>query len=420
MSVKKKVVIVGAGFGGLSAARTLCKDKNFEIKIIDRRNHHLFQPLLYQVAMAGLSPAEIAYPIRRIFSGRKNVSVLMQTVKKISLQENTLETDYEKHSYDILILACGAAHSYFGHDDWEPFAPGLKTLEQATEIRRRVLTAFERAEQEKDLEKQKQFLTFAVIGGGPTGVELAGSLGEISRFCLNQEFRRIDPSRTRIILIEGGPRILNAYDEALSVKAQRFLEELGVQVWVNSRATKVDETGVKFGEEFVKASTIIWAAGVKPSELNQQLQSDLDSIGRVKVNEFCALKNFPNVYVIGDQAAFEITEKKILPGLAPVAIQQGIYVAKRIMKKLPSNKYFEYLDKGQMATIGRGRAIVEAFGLKIAGSLAWFMWLFIHILFLIGFKNRLFVIYEWAWSYFTFQRGARLIVGKEWKISQPS
>lgn len=411
----KKVVIVGGGFAGLNAAKVLGDKKDIEIVLIDRRNHHLFQPLLYQVAMAGLSPAEIAYPIRALLNRYKRTEILLGNVENIHLKEKILHADFGSLHYDYLILACGAKHSYFNHEEWELHAPGLKTLEQATEIRRRVLTAFEMAEREPDQEKRRQLLTFVIVGGGPTGVELAGALGEISRYTLSRDFEHIDPSTTRILLIEGGPRILASFDPDLSKQAQRDLEKLGVTVWTERRVTNVTEKGVHIGEEFIKTSTILWAAGVQPSSLNKVLGVDLDKQGRVIVEKDLSLKNFPEVFVLGDQAHFP-TDSGPLPGLAPVALQQGQHAAKNILRDQRGDvrKPFEYFDKGQMATIGRRKAITQFKQLKMSGFPAWIMWLFVHIYYLVGFKNRIFVLLEWALSYLTYQKGARLIVNKDW------
>ncbi len=410
----RHVVVVGGGFGGLCAAQKLAGVAGVEVTIIDRRNHHLFQPLLYQVATAGLSPAEIAYPIRTIFSGKRNVKVLLDKATSVDLGRRVLVTEDTEIPYDNLILACGARHSYFGHDEWEPYAPGLKSLEEATEIRRRMLTAFELAEKETDPERQRKLLTFVVIGGGPTGVELAGALGEISRFTLAKDFRNIDPRRTRVILIEAGPRILVAFDESLSQRATTDLESLGVTVWTSTKVTRVDEEGVTLGNETVQAATILWAAGVAPSELNKSLGVPLDRQGRIVVEQDCSLKHHPEVFIVGDQAHFE-QDGKPLPGLAPVAMQQGRLVGRNIRRELAgkAREPFHYRDKGQMATIGRRRAIVEFGRFKFGGFFAWLTWLFIHVLYLIGFKNRLEVILNWSWNYFAFSRGARLIVGKD-------
>lgn len=422
MPQTRKVVIVGAGFAGLKAGLRLAKDSRLEILIIDRRNYHLFQPLLYQVAMAALSPAEIAFPIRSIFSTKKNVKVQLGNVKSVDLANKSIKTNQESVNYDYLILACGAKHSYFNHPDWEEFAPGLKTLEQATEIRRRVLLAYELAEKEKDIEKQKQLLTFVVVGGGPTGVELAGALGEMSRFTLARDFRSIKPDRTRVILLEAGPRILASFPEPLSDHAARDLESLGVQIWTSSRVTTITESGVNLGNEKIAANTVIWAAGVQPSSLNKSLQSELDQQGRVLINADLSLPKHPEVFVLGDQSHFPTSDGKGLPGLAPVAMQQGLWAAENILCDLDQQMRteFKYVDKGSMATIGRRKAILQMRQLQMTGFWAWFTWLFVHIYYLIGFKNRLFVFLDWMWAYFSFRRGARLIVDKEWRSSPKS
>ena len=413
-------MIVGAGFAGLNVAKSLGGDPRFDVTVLDRRNYHLFQPLLYQVAMAGLSPAEIAVPIRTELSDFANIEVLMANVHKVLPLENRIETDIGHLPYDTLVLACGAKHSYFGHEDWEPFAPGLKTLEQATEIRRRVLMAFEAAEREKDSELKRQRLTFVVVGGGPTGVELAGAIGEISRYTLAKDFKHITPQSSRIVLIEAGDRILSAFDPELSVSAARALENLGVQVWTNARVTDITEDGVAIGKEFLKARTVLWAAGVQPSSLNKTLGVALDAAGRAIVTDELFLQNFPNIFVIGDQAHAKDASGRPLPGLSPVAIQQGKYVADRL-KRIASNrpvKPFHYFDKGIMATIGRRQAILQVGRLKLSGFVAWLGWIFVHIFYLIGFKNRLFVFLQWTWHYVSFGRGARLILDKEWRSHQ--
>ena len=411
----KKVIIVGGGFAGINAAKALGDKKDIEVVLIDRRNHHLFQPLLYQVAMAGLSPAEIAYPIRSILTRFKNIQVLLGEVRSVDTKAHKIEIDFGSMNYDYLILACGAKHSYFGHPEWEDFAPGLKNLEQATEIRRRVLTAFEMAERESDQEKRGQLLTFVIVGGGPTGVELAGALGEISRFTLGKDFDQIDPKTTRIILIEGGPRILPSFDPKLSRQAHEDLEKLGVTIWTQRLVTKINSEGVNIGAEFIKASTVLWAAGVQPSGLNKTLNVELDSMGRVMIEKDLSLRNFPEVFVLGDQAHFS-SEQGPLPGLAPVAVQQGQHAANNILRDLRGDvrKSFDYFDKGQMATIGRKKAVAQFRKLRFSGSIAWIAWLLIHIYYLIGFKNRLFVLMDWFWSYATYQKGARLIVNKDW------
>lgn len=417
---QKKVIIVGGGFAGLKAARALGNKKDIHVTLLDRRNYHLFQPLLYQVATAGLSPAEISGPIRGILSEYQNISVLLENVTHVDLQNKKLQTQDRTLDYDNLILACGAKHSYFAHPEWEENAPGLKTLEQATEIRRRLLIAFELAEKETEPEKQKQHLTFVIVGAGPTGVELAGAIAEISRHTLMQDFRNIDPSRTRVLLLEAGPRILASFDASLSRTAARDLEDLGVQIWTNTRVTGVKSDSVVLGDEVIKASTILWAAGVQPSSLNKTLNVPLDRSGRVIIEKDLSLKDHPEVFVLGDQACFTLDNGTTLPGLASVALQQGEHAARSILndaKQTPRTN-FKYFDKGQMATIGRRKAIAQINKIKVSGFLAWVMWLFIHIYYLIGFKNKLFVIWQWTYAYFTFKRGARLIVDKEWR-SQP-
>lgn len=417
---KKRVIIVGAGFGGLRAARALArKGKHLSITVIDRRNHHLFQPLLYQVAMAGLSPADIAYPIRSLLSEYENVQVLLGEVKDVHLAQKEVVGDFGTLAYDYLLVATGAQHSYFGHNEWEEFAPGLKTVEQATEIRRRVLTAFELAEREKDLEKQKAYLTFVVVGGGPTGVELAGALGEISRYTLECDFRNIDPRRTRVVIIEAGARVLAAFSEECSARALRDLENLGVSVWTNTRVTKVSAEGVEMGAEVLRAATVIWAAGVLPSALNKTFGTELDKQGRVLVGPELHLPGHPEAFVIGDQASV-MHDGRPLPGLAPVAMQEGEHAAKNILRLDRGEKLepFQYNDKGIMATIGRSRAVVQYKKLRFYGFTAWLAWLFVHIYYLIGFKNRLLVIFQWTWSYMTFSRGARLITANRWKTEK--
>lgn len=414
----QNVVIVGGGFAGLAAAKDLARIQALNVTLIDRRNYHLFQPLLYQVATAGLSPADIAVPIRSELSGYKNVRVILGNVEDFDFQtQNVLVKEGYRIPYDQLILACGAKHSYFGHPEWEEQAPGLKTLEQATEIRRRVLLAYELAENEVDREKQKTLLTFVIVGGGPTGVELAGAIAEISRNTLEKDFRNIDPAQTRVILIEAGPRVLAAFDPALSKKAARVLEGMGVQVWTNSRVTEITKAGVSLGSEFIQATTVLWAAGVQASSLGKKLNVELDSNGRVKVDEFLRVPGLKNVYVLGDMACVQGQDGKPLPGLAPVAMQQGHYIKKAILNEMKGNPAipFRYFDKGIMATIGRKKAVLEFKGIKIWGFIAWAAWLLVHIYYLANFKNKLFVFLQWSWSYITFRKGARLIVHKEWR-----
>jgi NADH dehydrogenase len=418
VSDRKRLVIVGGGFAGLNLARGLRREPGIEVLLLDRRNHHLFQPLLYQVAMAGLSPAEIAAPIRGLLSRQRNARVLREEVLDVDLGRRLVHTADGDHGYDWLALCCGTRHAYFGHEDWEPFAPGLKTLEQATEIRRRVLDAFEEAEKEEDPARQRALLTFAIVGGGPTGVELAGAIGEMSRFTLARDFRRIDPKLARVILIEAGPRILPGFHEKLASRAVRDLEGLGVQVWTSSPVTRIDAEGVEIGEERLQCATTLWAAGVRPAALSARLGAALDKQGRVIVGPDLSLPGHPEVFVLGDQAHVPGPGGAPLPGLAPVALQQGRHLARQLRRELAGKprKPFRYLDKGQMATIGRRRAILEMGRLRLAGPLAWLAWLVVHVYYLVGFKNRLFVVLQWAWAYLTFRRGARLIVDKSWRF----
>lgn len=409
---------MGAGFGGLSAARRLLDARDFEITLIDSRNHHLFQPLLYQVAMAGLSPADVATPIRAIFRRAQNLKVYLDEVVRVDWQERAVVGSSKNiYKYDYLLLACGASHSYFGHDEWEQFAPGLKTIEQAIDIRRRVLLAFEQAEREQDPALRREFLTFVVIGGGPTGVELAGSLAEISRHTLSQDLRNIDPSQARIILLEAGPRILSQFSLASSRRAAAGLERFGVTIWTAARVTEISEHGVRLGNESVRARTVLWAAGVRPAPVTSTLEVALDPLGRVIVGQDLRPPGHPEVFVIGDMARFE-QDGSALPGVAPVAMQQGRFVAGWLIKNknhLPAEaplQAFRYRDKGLLATIGRASAVAEFGRLRLGGFWAWLLWLVVHIYYLIGFRNRVLVLLQWAWSYFTYSRGPRLIVTK--------
>lgn len=415
---QKHIIIVGGGFAGLQAARRLGKLRDLRITLIDRRNHHLFQPLLYQVAMAGLSPADIAGPIRNLVSKYRSIRVVCGEVTAIDCDRQKITTSYGEESFDYLLLACGAMHGYFGNENWEPYAPGLKTIEQATEIRRRVLNSFELAELAGDPETRKREMTFVIVGAGPTGVELAGAIGEMSRFTLAKDFRNIDASSARVILIEAGPRILPMFDESLSTKAMRFLEQLGVQIWTSCRVTNIDACGVQLGDERIEASTVLWAAGVQASRLGPASNLPCDRAGRVIVGEDLSVSGHPNIFVAGDQCAFiDPKTNRQLPGQAPVAVQQGRFVAKMIANDLSGKprEVFSFRDKGQMATIGRSRAIAQIGSLRFAGFFAWVVWLVVHIFFLTGFRNRLFVVLSWAWSFLTFRRGARLIVQKEWQ-----
>jgi len=403
---------VGAGFGGLYAARAL-RHAGVQVILIDRRNHHTFQPLLYQVATAGLSPGDIATPIRWIFRGSQNVEVLLAEVTDFDLARKVVKAGDLEVPYDYLLVASGASHAYFGHDDWEALAPGLKSIEDATEIRRRVFLAFELAEREAASGRGEVPLNFVVVGGGPTGVELAGTLAEISRRALNKEFRAIDPNRTRIILIEGGPRVLPSYPEDLSSSAEEQLQKLGVEVWTSKMVTGIQTGSVRVGESDLPAAVVLWAAGVAASPLGKKLGIPTDRAGRVFVSPDLSIPGHPEVFVFGDLAALKDKRGSMLPGIAPVAIQQGKAVAKNIERDLAHvpRTDFDYFDKGTLATIGRAAAVAQFGKFHVSGFLAWLAWLFIHIFFLIGFRNRVIVMFQWAWSYFTLERGARLITG---------
>jgi NADH dehydrogenase len=424
METRKRVVIIGGGFGGLKAAKVLGRYPDLvNVTLIDRRNYHLFQPLLYQVATAALSPADIAAPIRAVVSQYKNVNVLLSEVSSINPQSKTIHGVDLLLKYDYLILACGATHSYFGKDEWEEFAPGLKTLEMATEIRRRILMAFESAEKETDLKKQKEWLTFVVVGAGPTGVEMAGSISEIASLTMEVDFRNINPVDSQVILVEAGERVLASFELELSIDAKKDLEKLGVKVLTQTIVTNIDALGVKLKhdelESFIPSKTVIWAAGVKASPLNLTLGSPLDKAGRLIVEANLTIPGHQDIFVVGDQAHFDLPNGKSLPGLAPVALQEGGHAAHNIILSIDGKKLknFQYFDKGQMATIGRKLAVMEFKGFKARGLFAWLAWLFVHIYYLIGFKNRFVVIFQWAWSYLTFGRGARLITKKDWRES---
>lgn len=420
-------MIVGAGFAGLTAAQRLAR-LPVQVTIIDRKNHHTFQPLLYQVATAGLSPGEIAAPIRGILRGKDNVEVLLGEVTDFDIEHKKVITKQQVLDYDFLIIASGATHAYFGHEEWEPLAPGLKTIENALEIRRRVLLAFELAERNAERKKAEHQdaggeasspLQFVVIGGGPTGVELAGTLAEIAHHALNHEFRNIDPRLSRILLIEGGPRVLPAYSEELSRKAEAQLRRLGVEVRTSRMVTRVEPGAVWVGDERIPSQVVLWAAGVAASPLGQKLGEAVDRAGRVLVQPDLSIPGHANVFVVGDLAALPDENGKMLPGVASVAIQEGRAVAETIARDLnnqPQNRprrNFRYNDKGSLATIGRAAAVAQFGKFELSGYFAWLAWLFIHILFLIGFRNRLIVMIQWAWSYLTYERGARLITGSD-------
>jgi NADH dehydrogenase len=408
-----RVVVVGAGFGGLNVALSLASTA-IAVTIVDRKNHHTFQPLLYQVATGGLSPGEIAAPIRGVFRGDSNVVTLLEEVEGFDLARRIVKTSEQELPYDYLVVAAGATQAYFGHDDWEPYAPGLKTIEDALEMRRRVLLSFELAERQALSGASDEPLNFVIVGAGPTGVELAGTLAEISRHVLAHEFHSIDPARARIILLEGGPRVLPAYPEDLSRSAEEQLRQLGVEVRTNAMVTRIEAGVVYCGDTQIVAPVILWAAGVAASPLGKKLGASCDRAGRVLVRPDLSIPGHPEVFVIGDLASLKDEEGQQLPGLAPVAIQEGKYVARMIRRDLAheARKPFHYWDKGSLATIGRNAAVGQ-FGKKIhvSGFIAWLSWLFIHIFFLIGFRNRLLVLIQWFWSYVTFDRGARLITG---------
>jgi NADH dehydrogenase len=406
------VVIVGGGFGGLSVAKALAKAP-FDITLIDRTNHHLFQPLLYQVATAALSPADIASPIRHVLNDQRNLKVMLGEVSGVDLPSKEVIVDDRRVPYDDLVLATGARHAYFGHDDWAAVAPGLKTLDDATALRRRILLAFERAETEDNAEERARLLTFVVIGGGPTGVEMAGAIAELAKRALASDFRSIDPRSARIILVEAAPRVLTPFDEKLSAAARHSLEQLGVEVRLGSAVTDCSDDGVRLGDEFIPTRTIIWAAGVMASPAGRWLGAETDRAGRVMVRSDLSVPGHPEVFVIGDTAAVMDEHGAPLPGVAPVAKQQGQYVAQALIARqegrtLPA---FRYRDYGTLATIGRSRAVAQFGKLKVSGLPAWLLWTVAHIYYLIGFRNRFVVALNWAWSYLTFERGSRLITG---------
>jgi NADH dehydrogenase len=411
--VKPRVVIVGAGFGGLRAARAL-QNAPVQITVIDRNNHHLFQPLLYWVATAGLSPADICAPIRHVLRKQRNTEVLLAEVTGIDVQAQQVQMHDRTVKYDYLVLATGAQDNYFSHKEWEKYAPGLKSVVDATMLRRKILLAFEMAEMETDPEKIKELLTFVLVGAGPTGVEMAGAIAEIAHRALPPDFRHIDPGQARIVLIEAAPRILATFPESLSRKSQKKLEAMGVEIKTGTPVSEIDECGVVVGGERIASRTIIWSAGVKASLAGQWLSAEVDRAGRVKVEHDLSVPGHPNIFVIGDTATV-FQNGKPLPGVAPVAMQQGRYVASVIERRVAQGEgagavaAFHYRSKGNLATVGRSYAIVDMGPLKLTGLLAWVMWLLVHIYFLIGFRNRFVALFQWAWTYFTFARGARLI-----------
>jgi NADH dehydrogenase len=409
------VVVIGAGFGGLEVAKNLGRAP-VRVTLLDRENHHLFQPLLYQVATAGLSPADIASPIRSLVRRQENTTVLLAEVLDVDLVARVVSLEHETISYDFLVLAAGATTNYFGHDEWAQIAPPMKCMNDAIEVRRRVLLAFEEAERETDMERRRELLSFAVIGGGPTGIELAGAIAELARRALASDFRSIDPTVTRITVLEAGDRVLPTFDPRLSTRAVEQLSELGVVTRTKSMVVGVDEHGVDLkGGGHIPAGTVIWAAGVRPVPLTQKLAVELDRAGRIKVLRDLTVPGHTEVVAIGDLACFEAQDGTCLPGLAAVAQQQGRAVAKSIARTLRGQERseFHYVDKGIMATIGRSRAVAQVVGLRLTGFIAWLAWLIVHVLLLIGFRNRVVVVFTWFWSYVTFKRGARLITGLE-------
>ena len=417
----KKVIVIGGGFAGFSAVKILGNQKDIHVTLIDRRNHHLFQPLLYQVAMAGLNPSEISIPLRSYFSKYRNVNVLMAEVNQIDLEEKKIKFDDQWMDYDYLLVACGAKHFYFGNDEWEEYAPGLKTLEQATEIRRRILLAFELAEKEKNEKKKQEYLTFVIVGGGPTGVEMAGAIAEMARYTLYKDYKSANLKKTRVVLVEAGSRILSMFPEKLSRKAKSDLENMGVEVILNQQASDLRKQGLKVGESFLSSRTIIWAAGIQPSQLTKSMDVKKSADGRILVNDDLSVPDHPQVFVVGDQAAFTVfkdSQKTLLPALAPVAIQQGRFVAKLIKNEIKGKKRpaFRYFDKGITVAIGRSKAVVNSGPFQLTGFMAWLIWVFVHIFYLVRFKNKFFVLLQWVWAYFSFGKGPRLIIHKTWKF----
>jgi len=405
-----RVVVLGAGFAGINAAKQLAKAP-VQVTVVDRKNHHTFQPLLYQVALAVLSPAEIASPIRAVMRRHQNVEVLLGDVQGFDLKKRLVFIDGLQLPYDYLVVAAGATHAYFGHPEWEQLAPGLKSIEDALEIRRRVLLAFETAEREVIAGRPSPPLNFVVIGGGPTGVELAGAISDISKRYMERDFRAIDPAKARIILLEGGPRVLPVYPQDLSASAETQLTDMGVEVRVNAMVTNVEPGIVTVGQEKIPAAVILWGAGVSASPLGRMLGAPTDRAGRVLVEPDLTVPGHPEVFVTGDLAAVKIDDARMVPGVAPAAIQMGKFAARQIKRSVegkPREK-FVYWDKGSLATIGRSHAVADLGRLHFSGYFAWLAWLFVHLLFLIGFRNRLLVMAEWAWAYITYNQGARLI-----------
>lgn len=422
MKLRKKVVVIGGGFGGLGLTRALASS-SVHVTLIDRSNHHLFQPLLYQVAMAGLSPGEIAVPIRAVLSRQANAKVLLAEVVGVDLEgRHVLTREMPPIAYDYLVVAAGAESSYFGRDDWAQSAPGLKDLDDAVEIRRRVLLAFEAAERETDAAVQRRHLTFVVIGGGPTGVELAGAIAELATVVLSRDFRAIESDATRVVLVEGGDRILPNLHPELSELAAANLRAMGVEVRTGLRVTDIDADSVSCGSERIIASTVLWAAGVRGSPLCQAIGLEVDRQGRAKVLADCSVPGRPEIFVVGDAAAFvPAGTDRALPGVSPVAMQQGRFVARQISRSIDGHprEAFAYVDKGSMATIGRKRAVAQFRGMRLSGLLAWLAWLFVHVFYLIDFRNRIVVLLDWTWAYFAYRRGSRLITGRRLHAGAP-
>lgn len=413
----KKIVIIGGGFGGMNVAKSL-RGTNYEITIIDKSNHHLFQPLLYQVATAALSPGDIAVPIRSVFSSQKNVSVILGEVVAVSKKDQVVQlAEGDIIPFDYLVIATGAQYNYFGNDNWEPIAPGLKSLDDALRIRERILLSLEKAEKTPDLEDRKPFLTFVVIGGGPTGVEMAGSIAEIAKRNMMREYRNFHKNETTVYLIEAAGGVLNGFSEKLSQNALDTLTKMGVQVILNSPVQEINEKGVQLKNHFIETPNVMWAAGVSGTSLTDSLEDEKDQIGRVKVGPDLSIPDQPNIFVVGDAAHSLDEDGKPLIGVAPVAMQQGRFLGKLLkneLKKKPRD-VFKYTDKGTMATIGRAKAVADVNGFKVTGLFAWLLWGVIHIFFLIGFRNRFRVFAEWIWHYITFKRGVRLIAKPEMK-----
>jgi len=413
---RPRIVIIGGGFAGLAAAKAL-RWANADVTVIDRTNHHLFQPLLYQVATASLSPGDITAPIRYILRRQKNVTVLLAEVREIDVEKRVLRIDYPQREipYDYLIVTTGSRHAYFGHDEWEPLAPGLKAIEDAAEIRRRFLLAFERAEKSADPAEREAYLTIVVIGGGPTGVELSGAFPIIARKALYPDFRNIDTRKTRVILLEGGPRILPSFPESLAERARRDLNEIGVEVHTNSIVTRIEPDAVYVGEKRIPTRTVFWAAGNAASPLGATLNAPIDRVGRVMVNSDLSIPGHPEVFVAGDLALVIRPDGRPVPGVSPAAIQEGKTAARNVRRLIRGQptRAFRYRNKGDLAVIGRSRAIADFGKVRFAGRLAWLLWLFVHIMYLVGFRNRVSVFLQWGYSYFTYQRGVRLITNIE-------